>query len=297
MTPLQQLATLVARHTPQEGTISAPVPRLQLIRADAPQQPVQVLHEPALCIVVQGRKQVMLGTQAFTYDATHVLAVSAALPVSGEILEATPQRPYLCLRLNLDPVLLSTLVTEMPRGTGREVTARTPGLTLARMTPALLRAAARLAELLDSPEDIPVLAPLLERELLYRLLKDDQLPLLRQIATEGTPMHQVNRALNWLRAHYTEPFSMKVLAAEARMSESALYEHFRTITTMSPLQYQKQLRLHEARRLLTSRRLGAAKAGYAVGYESPSQFSREYRRWFGVTPARDATAGRLRSVE
>ncbi|MVN88226.1 helix-turn-helix domain-containing protein [Deinococcus sp. HMF7620] len=289
MTPLRALATLIARHAPQDGTTSTAIPRVELVRTASPQAPVQVLHEPALCLVVQGRKQVMLGQHTFTYDAAHYLAVSAALPVSGQILEATPERPYLCFRLNLDSSVLTTLLREMLSDVRREVTARTPGLTLAQVTPALLNVAVQLVKLLDSPEDISVLAPLLERELLYRAIKDDQLPLLRQIATEGTPMHQVNRALTWLRAHYTEPFSMKVLAAEARMSPSALYEHFRTVTTMSPLQYQKQLRLQEARRLLTSQRLGAAKAGYAVGYESPSQFSREYRRWFGVTPARDAT--------
>lgn len=289
---LQEIVGRILRRTPHDGTHATAVPRLSVIRFSQPSKPLDVLHEPALCFVVQGRKRLMLGPEVFVYDPTEYLAVSVALPLTGEILDASDRNPYLCLRIDLDPSVLCASAAHVPSNVPGRLS-HGAGLALAQLTPDLLGAVLRLVRLLDSPEDIPALSSLTEREILYRVLKDDRLPLLRQIAAASAPSQQVGRALTWLKHHFAEPFDMRQLAQEARMSPSALYEHFRAITTMSPLQYQKQLRLQEARRLLLGGRITAASAGYAVGYDSPSQFGREYRRCFGLSPARDV--GQLRA--
>ncbi|MBP2231762.1 AraC-like DNA-binding protein [Azospirillum agricola] len=243
-----------------------------------------------------GRKQVMLGERVLFYDAAEYLVVSVDLPVVGQVVEASPERPYLCLRLDLDPAMLGALMMEagldgrdgggLPAG-DREAEAP-PGLSLSPVTPELLDAAARLLRLLDAPRDAPVLAPLAEREILYRLLTGAQAAKLRQIAVADSRLQQVNRAIAWIKRNYAAPFSIDAVTAEARMSRSALHQHFKAVTAMSPLQYQKQLRLQEARRQILGRTADAATAGFNVGYDSPSQFSREYRRLFGEPPMRDA---------
>jgi AraC-like DNA-binding protein len=244
------------------------------------------VHQPAVCFVAQGRKQVMVGSSVYAYDHAKYLVVSVDVPIVGQILEASAAEPYLCLRLDLDPPALGALMLEanLP-AVASERPAR--ALTLSSMTTELLDSASRLVKLLETPRDIAILAPLVEREILYRLLLGDQTSKLRQIALGESKLQQINRAIAWIKANFREPFRIDAVAAEARMSPSTLHEHFKVVTSMSPLQYQKQLRLQEARRLILSQSLDAATAGHCVGYESPSQFSREYRRIFGAPPVRD----------
>jgi AraC-like DNA-binding protein len=288
-----ELAALVARFTPGDGIHETAVPRLALIRAAHPSEPLHVLHEPAVCIVAQGRKLVMLGDEVFDYGGARYLVVSVDLPVAGQVVEASPEVPYLCFRLTLDPAALAALLLEGgPAADPGD--APPPGVAMRTATPELLDAAARLVRLLGSPRDAAALAPLVEREILYRLLADDATGRLRQIALADGKLQQVNRAIGWIKRHFREPFRIETLAREAWMSPSALHQHFKAVTTMSPLQYQKALRLQEARRLMLASAMDAARAGYQVGYGSPSQFSREYARAFGAPPARDIA--RLRAT-
>jgi AraC-like DNA-binding protein len=292
MQQIEELAALVGRLVEADGVHETAIPRLALIRSCQPTEPLHVLHEPALCIIVQGRKQVMLGSQVYRYDRSQYLVVSVDLPVIGQVVEATAEQPYLCVRLNLDPVLLGSIMLEAgvdeQAGSGAG-----PGLALNPVAPDLLDAALRMVRLLEAPRDIAMLAPLAEREILYRLMTGEQAARLRQIATGESRLQQVNRAIGWIKRNYDKAFSVETLAHEASMSPSALHQHFKAVTAMSPLQYQKQLRLQEARRLILGTALDAASAGFRVGYDSPSQFSREYRRLFGAPPLRDAA--RLRS--
>jgi AraC-like DNA-binding protein len=252
--------------------------------------PMPNVYVPALCLVAQGRKQAMLAGRTFVYDPARYLIVSVDLPVMGHVLEASPDKPYLCMALQFDPVMLSELVTQIP---APEASAPPLGLTLCDASPLLLESANRLLRLLDDPAAAPLLAPLVEREILYRLLSGPYGATLRQIAGAQGRTARVSRAIAWIKMHFAEPFSMERLANVVGMSPSSLYEHFRSVTAMSPLQYQKQLRLQEARRQMLADGLDAATAAFRVGYESPSQFSREYRRLFGEPPARDIS--RLRA--
>ncbi|MFP2958015.1 AraC family transcriptional regulator N-terminal domain-containing protein [Myxococcus sp. 1LA] len=291
--PPAELAHLMERHTPSDGIHPTAIPRVFLIRAARPSEPLHALHEPALCIVAQGRKQVMLADELFVYGPEQCLVVSVDLPVTGQVIEATPASPYLCLRVDLDPGQLSDVMLEAalepsgPKPHG-------PGMSLSPAEPSLLDAATRLVRLLDTPRDIAFLAPLFIREMLYRLLSSDHGARLRHIALAGERLDSVNRAITWLKHHYTEPLRIEKLARVAHMSTSALHHHFKSLTAMSPLQYQKHLRLQEARRLMLGQALDAASAGHSVGYESPSQFNREYSRLFGAPPARDIS--RLRGA-
>ncbi len=293
MQQVEQLAALIGRFAMSDGIHRTAIPRLALIRASQPTEPLHGLHEPALCIIAQGRKQVMLGERIYRYDPAQYLVVSVDLPVVGQVIAATPEEPYLCLRLDLDPAAIGALILEAAPASTASTTPG-PGLAVNPVTPALLDAVIRLASLLATPSDIPVLAPLAEREILYRLLTGEQAARLRQIAVAESKLQQVNRAIGWIKRNYQKSFSVEAVAAEARMSPSALHQHFKAVTAMSPLQYQKQLRLQEARRLILANALDAASAGFRVGYESPSQFSREYSRLFGAPPLRDVA--RLRSA-
>jgi AraC-like DNA-binding protein len=257
-----------------------------LIRSSQTTEPLHVLHVPAVCIVASGRKQVTLGELSYEYDAAKFLVVSVELPIGGQVTEASDHSPYLCLRIDLDPAMLASLVVQHgDTAPSRDDSAS--ALFVSPTTPALADAAVRLLSLLDAPDDIAYLAPLAQREILYRLLTGAQGGAIRNIAAGDSRLQQVNRAIGWIKQHFTQPFSIDAVANEARMSHSSLHQHFKAVTSLSPLQFQKQLRLQEARRLMLGQALDAAKAGYEVGYESPSQFTREYRRLFGAPPARD----------
>jgi AraC-like DNA-binding protein len=288
---LDELVRLLERHTGTDGRHETAVPALTLYRFSQPTEPAPALQEPAVYVVVQGRKRVALGDEVYVYDRTRYLAVSATLPVLGNVFEASPERPYLCLTLAVDPRELAALIVETgqrpPRDDhdGRALFLSPPGAPL-------LDALARLVRLLDAPEDLPVLAPLVLREVSYRLLQGEQGGRLAQMAIGDGRLRRVSGAIAWLREHYAEPLEIAQLARRVHLSPSALHHHFKAVTAMSPLQYQKRLRLQEARRLLASGVPSAETAGYEVGYTSPSQFSREYARLFGQPPRRDA--GRVR---
>jgi len=294
MSAIRELAALIERFAPTDGVHVTGIPRLMAVRLSQPSEPIHAVHEPALCVIAQGAKQVVLGDQLYRYDAASCLVVSLDLPVIGQVIEASPQQPYLCVKLALDPATIAALILETNPAADKAA-APGRGMALSPVTPALLDAVIRLTALLASPADIPVLAPLAEREILYRLLTGEQAPRLRQIALADSKLQQVNRAIGWIKRNYREAFSIEIVAAEARMSPSALHQHFKAVTAMSPLQYQKQLRLQEARRLILAKAQDAASAGFEVGYDSPSQFSREYSRLFGAPPRRDVA--RLRAAE
>ncbi|MBW4697616.1 MAG: AraC family transcriptional regulator [Aphanocapsa lilacina HA4352-LM1] len=286
VTSALELARLLERCTGTDGVHATAIPRVVVVRSSQPIEQIHTIQQPAVCFVAQGRKRVMAGRTVHLYDRAEYLVASVAVPIVGQILEASPGTPYLCLRLDLDPGVLGALMLEA-KAAGGEGDPPQPALSISAVTPDLLDACVRLVRLLAAPRDIPVLAPLAEREILYRLLLGEQGSKLRQIASAEGKLQQVNRAIVWIKRHFREPFRVDTVAAEAGMSPSTFHEHFRAVTSMSPLQYQKQLRLQEARKLILSQSLAAAEAGHLVGYESPSQFSREYKRTFGAPPARD----------
>ncbi len=281
-----ELAGLIARYATHEGIQATALPRVTLFRADRPTEPIHGVYEPALCIVAQGAKRVIAGDSQLYYDPAKFLVVSVDSPVLGEVIEASPDKPYLCVRLDLDRAVLGQLMLEAGISAAADAPA-SASLQVSALTPELLDAATRLIRLLDRPGDIAVLAPLAEREILYRLLLGDQGARLKQIAVADGKLQQVNRAIGWIKKNFREPFSIEAVTGEARMSASALHAHFKAVTAMSPLQYQKQLRLQEARQLMLIQAVDAATASHSVGYESPSQFSREYARTFGLPPIRD----------
>ncbi len=290
MDAIGTLARGIARHAAADGVHATAIPGLHLIRESRPTAPIHVLHEPALCIVAAGAKRVSLLDLTLDYDVSHHLVVSVDLPLSGHVTRASGAAPYLCFRLDLNPAVLASLVVEAGPAAGSPGR----GLHLAETDPALADAAARLVGLLDAPGDAAVLAPLIVREIHYRLLRSPGGDVARRIATGDRRMRGVSRAIARIKEGFAEPLTVAALAREAGMSPSVLHEHFRGVTTTSPLRYQKMLRLGEARRLMVSGAEDAAGAARAVGYGSASQFSRDYARMFGAPPGRDAA--RLRGA-
>jgi AraC-like DNA-binding protein len=238
-------------------------------------------------MLAQGSKRLSLGGESYVYDPGTYLLVSQHLPVSGQVLDASPERPYLALRLDYDINELASLIagTGMKGPSSRQPPPR--GIMTAEVQPALLDPVLRLVRLLDSPEDIEALAPLTIREILYRLLAGPCGAQLAQFTLTDSASHRVARAIDWLREHYNEPLELDTMAGMVHLSASTLRAHFKAATAMSPMQYQKNLRLQEARRMLIAERLDAATACHKIGYGSASQFSREYSRMFGAPPARD----------
>lgn len=291
MNGIRQLASLVERFTGEDGVHPTPIRRLTLVRASRPTEPFHGVHEPSVCFVVQGSKQVAVGDEVYFYDANRYLVVSVEVPFVGQVVEASPDTPYLCAKLELDRQTIAAMLEAMP---AQPVEPPCRAFSLTPATPALIDALTRFVGLLDAPADIPVLGPLGEREILYRLLTGEQTSRLRDIAVADGRHQRINRAINRIKTGFREALRIDDLAAESNMSTSVFHEHFKAVTSLTPLQYQKQLRLQEARRLMAFEGADAASAGFAVGYESPSQFSREYRRLFGLPPVRDV--GRLRAA-
>jgi AraC-like DNA-binding protein len=283
LTRQQELSALVARLTPIDGTYQSVLPALALTRCSVPTVRMPTVYQPCLGIVVQGRKRALLNDEVFHYDALNYLVVSVTLPGMGQVLEATPELPYLSLRLNLDLEEIARLVLELgDRGPSPPAADR--GLFVARLDEPLLDAVLRMVKLLDTPEDIGVLAPVIQREIYYRILRGELGYRLVDLAQCDGGNHRIVRAIEWLKQHYAVPLRIEELADAMHMSPSALHHRFKAVTAMSPLQYQKHLRLHEARRLMFADGIESATAGHRVGYESASQFSREYRRLFGAPP-------------
>lgn len=291
---LSEMSEIAARHaTAAPHVQTLPVPRLGLFCADKPTVPTPTIYEPMLCLVISGRKRGFVGRETIEYNTGDALLVTVDLPIVGEVIEADPSAPYLSLVLELNRPTLASILLECEADVDGD-RERMDGFRIGRASPEVLDAALRLLRLLDRPQDIPVLAPLTERELLYRLMTGPTGNALRQIARADSRMSQVTRAVSWLRQNYTHDYSANELAEIASMSVASLNRHFRSVTAMSPLEYQKRIRLQEARRLLYTSQADVAGVGYAVGYGSASQFTREYRRLFGESPGRDAE--RLRSA-
>lgn len=288
---LIELRDLALRHATGRRTETA-IPRLVIMKGTVTTGPMPGLYEPMLCLVLQGRKSVVIGDQLLDYDQASYFLASIEVPATGRIVEASPDRPYLALHFVLDAAKITELLMEMaPAGSERPVT----GFAVSPVTPELADAWLRLLRLIENPEDIPVLAPMLEREILYRLLQGPQSDVLRQFARADGRLWQIQKAIDFIRSHYAEQIKVETLAEIASMSASVFHRHFKSVTAMSPVQYQKRIRLHEARRRLLSDPADTARVAFSVGYESATQFSREYSRLFGIPPARDA--GRLRRGE
>ncbi|BAN47945.1 AraC family transcriptional regulator [Metapseudomonas resinovorans] len=281
-----ELAKTIQRFAPEYGVYQTAIPPLHFIRSDAPTDTIHTVHKPGLCIIAQGRKEVRLWNESYVYDPLNYLVVSVTLPLAGQVIEASSEHPYLCIRLDIDPAEIAQLIADSsPIGIPGHGANR--GLYLDKIDTSLLDAMLRLVRLLDTPADIPALAPLALREIFYRLLKGQQGQRLHEIVIADSQTHRVTRAIEWLNRHYAKPLHIKELASYVNLSTSTLHHRFKSVTAMSPLQYQKQLRLQEARRLMISEGLDVSTAGFRVGYESLSQFSREYSRMFGAAPSKD----------
>jgi AraC-like DNA-binding protein len=279
----QELSALVARLTPFDGVHQSALPSLAMTRGSVPTLCMPVVFQPCLAIVVQGRKLAVLNDEVFHYDALNYLVVSVTLPGMGQVIEASPEHPYLSLRLNLDLEEIARLVLQLG-DRGPSPSTADCGLFVARLDEPLLDAVLRMVKLLDTPEDLDVLAPIVQREIYYRMLRGDLGSRLVDLAQSEGGSYRVVRAIEWLKQHYAAPLRIEDLADAVHLSPSALHHRFKSVTAMSPLQYQKHLRLHEARRLMYADGIECATAGHRVGYESASQFSREYRRLFGASP-------------
>ncbi len=284
MQELAEIRTLIARHA-IPGNPGTVLPGLRLRTSDTPTTPVAGFYEPAFSLVAQGAKQTVLGERSYRYQAGQYLVVSIDLPIASQVTRASPEEPYLACSMILKPALIATLLLDS--ADSRRDTASTAGLAVSEAPPELLDSMLRLLRLLERPDDAAVLGPLLEREILWRLLRGEQGRLVRQIGLADSRLSQIARAVQWIRTHYAEALRIEYLAEVAGMSASSFHRHFRAVTAMSPLQYQKQIRLQEARTRLLASAQNAAAVGFAVGYDSPSQFSREYSRLFGAPPGRD----------
>lgn len=286
MRTITDLAQSILKHAPPAGMIQTASPGLWVIRADQPTVPVPSVYEASLCLIAQGAKRVSLGDHSVIYDASRYLLVSVDLPLVGHVIEASPDAPYLCCKIDLNLAALADLMLA-EGGSAPPTRSDLPVLAVYPGEPDLIDAACRLVALLDQPSSIATLAPLIEREILYRLLHGPHGPLLRQMATADNHLSQISRAIATIRQGFHEKLRIHDIAEAAGMSASSLHAHFKAITRLTPLEYQKQLRLQEARRLMMAERTPAGAAGFAVGYESQSQFSREYRRLFGAPPRQD----------
>ena len=278
----RSIALTLAR-TPADGLHDTALPWLRLIRASAPALPVPAIYEPGLVLVLQGRKQAQLGERVVHYDALQCLVVPMTLLPRGRVVEASADKPYLCIRISCETQTLAELLLDGGAPAGDDE----PGLQVAPVTAPLLDAALRLLQLLDQPQDLKTLAPLVQREILYRVLTGPLGPRLRALAHTDSTTRRLARVVEQMSRRYAEPLSIDELAELAHMSPSTLHLRFKQLTALSPLQFQKNLRLQQARRLMLGDGLDAASAAHRVGYESPSQFSREYRRLFGAPPRED----------
>jgi len=260
------------------------VPGLTLTRRTGPTTPTSGTYEPSVCVVAQGRKRVTLGQTMFIFDESRFLLASLDLPIIGQVIEASEEKPYLGLLLKLEMPVVRELLSreEIPL-----MSSDSPAMATGETTAELLDACCRLVGLLDKPEDIPFLSGLIQREIIYRILQAPAGARLRAIATLGDQSHRTAKAIAWIRTNYAKPLRVEELAQLAGMGVSTLHNHFRALTAMSPLQYQKQMRLHAARGRMLMDGLDAASAAFEVGYESASQFNREYSRFFGQPPMRD----------
>ena len=296
-----ELAALIAGHigTRGSGSYKTDISQLEIQQCSTPGS-LRRVWQPVLGIVAQGQKEVFLEEKLYRYGAAQYLVVSVDLPLNGFVVEATTDRPYLGFMLSLDPAQLCDMMTKIRSDLNKiyvhetdEIEDSIPGLSISNADTPLIDCAVRLVKLLDTPQDIPILAPMIIREIHYRLLTGQQSSAVHQIATPGSHMQRIAEVIKLMKADFINPMRVENLAKQASMSLSSFYQHFKAVTSMSPLQYQKQLRLLEARRLMLVENADAANAAYQVGYSSPSQFSREYSRLFGAPPIKDIESLRI----
>jgi AraC-like DNA-binding protein len=282
-----KLARLLAAYAPHDGVFELRVPGLHASRASRTNKDcVHALRLPCLSLIAQGAKTVIVGQEVYEYDCSRMLVYSVALPVAAQVTQATHSEPYLGLRLDLDPLKISELVMKVYRKGLPSVQERR-AVYITPVDASIVDAATRLIECLAQPGDVELLAPLIVDEILIRLLRSRIGARIAQMGFAESSVHRLAKAISWLRGNFSQPMKVEELAESVNMSVSSFHEHFRSVTSMSPLQYQKVLRLQEARRLMLSAMMDASAACQRVGYLSASQFSREYRRFFGSAPARD----------
>jgi AraC-like DNA-binding protein len=281
----EELVERIGQVVCNDGAVQ-PLPGLYLARASSPLGPIHAVFEPSLCVIAQGTKEVLFGESRYRYDPSQYLLSTIELPRVSQVLSASKERPYLSLRLELAPVLVSSVMLEA----GHLSPASEPSVSAIDVGPLdvhLLDAVVRLVRLLDEPDEAPVLQPLITREIIYRLLRGKQGARLRHVTIQGGSTFHIAQAVGRLRQDFDQPLRVEDLARELGMSVSALHHHFKIVTAMSPLQFQKRLRLQEARRLMLGEDLDAASAAYRVGYHDASHFNREYKSLFGVPPMHD----------
>lgn len=290
--PYQEIASIAARYATEDGEVRTGIEALGISRRMAPSTPCHGSYKPCFAMVIQGAKSVQLGSDRIDYGAGDYLLTSLDLPVAWRVVEASPEVPHFCITVAISSEKVLDLMARAELDRRPEPPKGLRGIVVNRATPELLDASVRLMRLLDRPSDIAAMGPLIEQEILYRILTGPAGGQLINMAVSDSQGNRIARAIAWLRAHFASPLRIEELAEHAGMSVSSFHHHFKSITAMTPVQYQKQLRLHEARRLMMAEGLDVGNAGHRVGYQSPSQFSREYSRLYGVSPARDMDAVR-----
>lgn len=282
----EELVSMINGIVREDGLHTTAIPTLQLFRASNISEPLHTIYEPSLLVIAQGSKIVTLADENYQYDSTSYLVASVHLPITGQIIQASPEEPYFCVQINFNTEQILDIIKESDDvWNGKKDSGR--GIVVNKINSDLLDAVLRLVRLLHTPKDIPVLSPLIIREILYRILQDSQGNLIKQFAMIGSHAHCIAKVIQFINSNFSKPLRIEDLAKKVNMSTSSLHNQFKKVTAMSPLQYQKLIRLQEARRLLFTESSEAANIGFQVGYESPSQFSREYARMFGLPPISD----------
>lgn len=289
MDSYQRLCNLIDKYCDPERAVRTAIEPVWMYRATGPSLKVPTIYKPCLCLIISGAKEVTLGQEVYRYEPGQLLAASVDLPLVGHVTNASTDAPYRSLSLDLDAKILSELVTNMDLNIGLEGDS-TRGLFVEQTTQSLVDAVLRVVDLLEHPDEIPVMLPLLMREVHYRLLRTGQGVFIARLAMGGSNMQRISSVLRLMKDNFDKPLRVDELAEHANMSPSSFHHHFKQVTAMSPLQYQKRLRLTTARQIMLAEMKDAASAAYAVGYESTSQFSREYARMFGAPPMRDVMA-------
>jgi AraC-like DNA-binding protein len=284
-----ELAGKIALLIGNEENRITEIPGVTLHRRTVPTPPCRTTYQPGIIVVAQGSKQVNLGKSSFIYDEAHYLLTAVDLPIVSWVAEATQEVPCLVLSLKLDISMVRELLSREEIHVA-DSPSDSPAMSIGETTPEFMSACCRLLDLLNSPQDIPFLNDLIQREIIYRILRGPEGARLRSVATLGDQSHRTAKAIAWIAANYSKTLRVEELAELSSMGVSTLHHHFRMLTSMSPLQYQKQLRLQSARNLMLNNGMDAASAAFEVGYESPTQFNREYSRFFGQPPVRDVRA-------